>query len=336
MEDAPQPAPAPPAPGSPHSRRYVALRVLGAIVVAAAAFAVQRLVLADDEVRRTYGAKVRTKEIESSRLDRTMDVKVVVPKGAPPKDRSLVIFLHGRDEDETSYLVDPMFRALADLKTRAPVMAFPDGGDSSYWHDRDSGAWGSYVLYEVLPTLIDRFDIDPHRVAIAGVSMGGFGALDLARLAPSRFCAVAAHSPAIWESAGETADGAFDDAEDFDRNNVIEIAGETPNPYRGMHIWIDAGDDDPFLEGDSALEDALRSAGQHPIVRSGSGGHDSAYWNGNWEEYLTFYSRALRHCGEGKAEKRKAEAAKKDGAGKGAKGDEGKSRKQPTGPAPGA
>jgi S-formylglutathione hydrolase FrmB len=165
--------------------------------------------------------------------------------------------------------------------------------------------------------------------------MGGYGALDLARQAPGRFCTVAAHSPAIWENAGETADGAFDDTEDFDRNNVIAIAGETPNPYRGMHIWIDAGDDDPFLEGDSALEDALRSAGQHPIVRTGPGGHDSDYWNGNWEEYLTFYSRALRHCGEGKAEKKRAEAAK-DGARTGAKGDEGKAGKQPTGPAPGA
>jgi S-formylglutathione hydrolase FrmB len=316
VEDAPQP---PVEHGSPHSRGLIALRVLGAIAVAAAAFAVQRLVLADDEVRRTYGAKVRTKEIESSRLERTMDVKVVVPKGAPPKGRSLVIFLHGRDEDENSYLVDPMFRALADLKTRAPVMAFPDGGDSSYWHDRESGEWGSYVLYEVLPTLIDRFDIDPSRVAIAGISMGGFGALDLARLAPGRFCAVAAHSPAIWENAGDTADGAFDDAADFDRNDVVAIAGEEPNPYRGLHMWIDAGDDDPFLDGDAALEDALRSAGVKAIVRSGPGGHDSDYWNGNWKEYLTFYSRALRHCGEPEEEKQRKNE-QRDGS-KDAKGD---------------
>jgi S-formylglutathione hydrolase FrmB len=326
VEDAPEPSIE---HGSPHSRGFIALRVLGAIAVAAAAFAVQRLVLADDEVRRTYGAKVRTKEIESSRLDRTMDVKVVVPKGAPPKDRSLVVFLHGRDEDENSYLVDPMFRALSGLKTRAPVMAFPDGGDSSYWHDRESGEWGSYVLYEVLPALIDRFDIDPDRVAIAGISMGGFGALDLARLAPNRFCAVAAHSPAIWENAGDTADGAFDDGGDFDRNDVVAIAGEDPSPYRDLHLWIDAGDDDPFLDGDAALESALRSAGLKPIVRSGPGGHDSDYWNGNWEEYLTFYSRALRHCGP---PEEKDEGGKKGDGGKGdqaQKGDEARAPEQP-------
>lgn len=296
--------------------------MLGAIAVAAAAFAVQRLVLADDDVQRTYGAKVRNKEIQSARLERTMDVRVVVPKGAPPKDRSLVLFLHGRDEDETSYLIDPMFRALSDLRTRAPVMAFPDGGGSSYWHDRDGGEWGSYVLFEVLPALIDRFDIDPRRVAIAGISMGGYGALNLARIAPGRFCSIAAHSPAIWENAGETADGAFDDADDFGRNDVISFAGETPNPYAGLHVWIDAGEDDPFLESDRALEAALRSAGQNPRVQTAPGGHDSGYWDDNWEEYMTFYSRSLRNCrdadgGDGDAGRGEG----KDGGGRGQSGD---------------
>ncbi len=65
-----------------------------------------------------------------------------MPKGAPANDRSLVVFLHGRGENEMSYLVDPMFEALNELKTRAPVMAFPDGGDASFWHDRD-GATGA-------------------------------------------------------------------------------------------------------------------------------------------------------------------------------------------------
>ena len=32
-----------------------------------------------------------------------------------------------------------------------------------------------------------RFDADPHRVAIGGFSMGGFGALNLARISPAMF-----------------------------------------------------------------------------------------------------------------------------------------------------
>jgi hypothetical protein len=100
-----------------------------------------------------------------------------------------------------------------------------------------------------------------------------------------------------------------------------------------MHIWIDAGDDDPFLDGDEAFEQALASSGVKAVIRDGPGGHDSDYWNGNWEEYLTFYSRSLRHCGDEKkkdGEKEKGgekkprgdeQGRKGDGAGKGGGGD---------------
>lgn len=329
-EPIPEAAGEPPQPGrSPHSRRYVALRVLGAVLVAGAAFAIQRLVLADDATRKTFGATIRTKEIDSTALDRTLPVKVVVPKGAPPKDRSMVVFLHGRDENESSYLIDPMFRALADLRTRAPVMAFPDGGDSSFWHDRKSGEWGTYVLDEVIPTLVDRFDIDPDRIVIAGISMGGFGALDLAARAPGDFCAVAAHSPTLWQSAGEAADGAFDDSADFESNDVISLAGSSPSPYADLPVWLDAGDDDPFLAGDDAFEQALRAGGREPIVRRSPGGHDLGYWNSNWDEYMAFYARSLRGCRQ--AEQQTQGSAKPNGKPKG--GGEVKPNEKPKGAA---
>jgi S-formylglutathione hydrolase FrmB len=281
---------------SPHSTRTIVLRILGALGVIVIAFAVQRLWLSDEAARNTFGAKIDKIEIESNVLDRSMPVSVVVPRRTPTKDRRLLIFLHGRNDDERSYLVDPMFEALADLRDRAPVVAFPYGGASSYWHNRDSGQWAEYVLSELIPKLIRRYDISPRKIAIGGISMGGYGAYDIARLSPERFCAIGAHSPAIWESAGETADGAFDDAADFERNDIIAAAKLKPNPYRGTRLWIDAGDGDPFLAGDEAFEDALRSSGLDPIVRNGSGGHDSGYWNGNWREYFGFYARALNNC----------------------------------------
>jgi S-formylglutathione hydrolase FrmB len=281
---------------SPHSTRTVVLRILAAFGVIAIAFAVQRLWLSDDAVRDTFGAKIHKFDIESKVLDRSMPVSVVVPRRTPTENRPLLIFLHGRNDDERSYLVDPMFGALADLRDRAPVVAFPYGGASSYWHNRDSGQWAEYVLSELIPKLIRRFDISPRKIAIGGISMGGYGAYDIARQAPGRFCAIGGHSPAIWESSGETADGAFDDAADFERNDIIAAAKLKPSPYRGTRLWIDAGDEDPFLPGDQAFEDALESSGLDPIVRSGSGGHDSDYWNSNWREYLGFYARALNNC----------------------------------------
>ncbi len=290
------PIDAPETPAGPPRAGGVLLRVLAALLVVAGAIALESLWLSEPKARDTQGAKVRRIEIDSELLGRTMPVRVVTPKGAPSKDRSLVVFLHGRGENERSYLVDPMFEALAKLRRRAPVVAFPRSGPSSYWHDRESGPWASYVLDEVLPRLVDRFKVDPSRVAIGGVSMGGFGALDIARLAPGRFCAVGAHSPAIWQQAGETADGAFDDAADFERNDVIALAASDPSPFAGPRIWLDAGESDPFLDGDRAFEEALRGSGLRPSVHHWPGGHDSGYWNEHWDDYLSFYSRSIKNC----------------------------------------
>ena len=82
-------------------------------------------------------------------------------------------------------------------RPRTPVVLLADGGDHSYWHDRRDGAWGASVLREAIPAALRRTQADAHRVAIGGISMGGFGALDLARLGPRRFCAVGAHSAAL-------------------------------------------------------------------------------------------------------------------------------------------
>ena len=68
-----------------------------------------------------------------------------------------------------------MFAALARLGLRAPDVVFPDGGADSYWHNRRGGAWGSYVMKEVIGDAAKRLGADPKRVAIGGISMGGFG-----------------------------------------------------------------------------------------------------------------------------------------------------------------
>jgi S-formylglutathione hydrolase FrmB len=172
------------------------------------------------------------------------------------------------------------------------VVAFPDGGDSSYWHDRDGGDWGQYVVDEVIPQVAHRFGADPDRVAIGGISMGGFGAYDIARLHPDRFCAVGGHSPALWRSAGETAPGAFDDAEDFARHDVIDEHGA----LTGMPVWLDAGDVDPFRPGDEAFVAALEAAGADVTARTWPGGHDGDYWDRHWRDYLRFYARELARC----------------------------------------
>jgi S-formylglutathione hydrolase FrmB len=243
----------------------------------------------------TRGARVLRFSIASRFVHRSLPVVAVVPAGAGSRRRPLLVFLHGKGGDQNSELDDAMFAALAELGPRAPDVVFPYGSPDSYWHDRADGAWGNYVLREVIGKAITRLHADPRRVAIGGISMGGFGALNLARLDPHRFCAVGGHSAALWASGGETAAGAFDDAEDFARNDVIGSARHR-DPYRGTAVWIDVGTEDPFRVADTRLAGELRHAG-HPVqFHVWPGGHDGSYWSAHWSSYLRFYAAALAHC----------------------------------------
>ena len=246
----------------------------------------------------THGARIVRFTIASPLVHETLPVTAVIPAGASGQTRPLLVFLHGKGGDQNSSVGDQLFAALTSLGSRAPDIVFPYGGPDSYWHDRAAGAWGSYVYTEVIPQAISRLHADPRRIAIGGVSMGGFGALDLARLHPGRFCAVGGHSAALWVSGGESAPGAFDDAEDFARHDVIAAAA-AGDPYRGMAVWLDAGTLDPFLSADTTLANDLRAHGQAVQFHSWPGSHEIAYWDSHWGDYLRFYAGALAACHRG-------------------------------------
>jgi S-formylglutathione hydrolase FrmB len=279
------------------SRTLWRRRLLAIVAIVVAGLVAWRLV--DDALEPdTAGASVEHFTIKSTAVGRSLPVAVVLPPGVGSgKPRPILVFLHGRGGDEDSEQVDQFFAALAKLGGRAPIVAFPYGGDHSYWHDRSDGDWGDYVVDEVIPQVAKRYDGDRKRVAVGGISMGGFGAFDLALHFPGRFCAVGGHGPALWQTGAETAPGAFDDAEDFDRNDVIGAASSNPVPFTGQPVWLDAGEQDPFQPGDQALADELQADGADATIKlDRPGGHDGDYWNSHWNEYLRFYANSLRDC----------------------------------------
>ena len=241
--------------------------------------------------RTTRGFRVERFTLRSRLVGRDLHEVLVVPRGGGRR-RPLLVFLHGRSRSASSNLSQPLFDELHRLGDRAPVVFLPDGGDHSYWHDRRDGRWGAYVLREAIPEALRRARADPRRVAIGGISMGGFGALDLARLAPGRFCAVGAHPAALWTSGGETPAGAFDDAEDFARHDLIGLA--RTQTLTNAPVWIDVGRDDPFAQADTTLAEELRARGERVSFHLHGGGHGG--FAGRMPEYLRWYAARLARC----------------------------------------
>jgi S-formylglutathione hydrolase FrmB len=227
--------------------------------------------------------------VKSRLVGRSLEQAVILPSG-DTKGRPLLVLLHGRSSHPDNMARSSIAKAVDKLGSRAPVVLLANGGDHSYYHDRRDGRWGAYLLHEAIPAAVRKYHLDPRRVAIGGFSMGGFGALDLARF--RHFCAVGGHSAAMWRTGGETPQGAFDDAEDFGHNDLIAAARANPRLYRGARIWIDVGTADPFRSADTELARLLPQARFH-LWR---GGHELSWFDDHATEIFRFYVNALRDC----------------------------------------
>ena len=267
--------------GVRHGRRLRrGLAAVAIAVVAVAGFVVIR------DARRGYrstdGATLEHFTLHSRAVGHDLhEILVRPPKGGR---RVLLVLLHGRSSSPSSFLNQPFFDALASLGGRAPAVLLLDGGDHSYWHDRADGRWGTMVLREAIPAGVRRTGAT--RVAIGGISMGGFGALAIG--ARGTFCAVGSRSAAMWFQAGLSAAGAFDDAEDFARNGAL-IAH--PPHYRAP-VWMDVGASDPFLDADVAYAHEV-----HAQLHVWPGGHSGSYWHQHVAEYLRFFADSCARRG---------------------------------------
>lgn len=197
----------------------------------------------------------------------------------------VLIALHGRGGDHRSAFTDLHLDGYLSQVVGAGVAPFAiasvDGGDHSYWHPRRDGDRAGMVIDEFIP-LLHAHGLDIGRVGLLGWSMGGYGALYLASVLGSGRVAVAiAESPALWHQPGQSAEGAFDDAADFERHDVWRRLRR----LAGIALRIDCGAADGFAPITRDLREALSPT---PAGGIEPGGHDAAYWRSQAPAQLRF------------------------------------------------
>ena len=98
----------------------------------------------------------------------------------------LILFLHGAGERGDS---------LDLVKTHGPPKLIDEGRDLPFIvvspQVKTDGWWDSVYLLALLDEVESRYAVDPERIYLTGLSMGGFGTWDLAMRAPGRFAAIA-------------------------------------------------------------------------------------------------------------------------------------------------
>lgn len=213
------------------------------------------------------------------------------PPGHDRVGLPVLVALHGRGGDYWDAFAGSLhldrFLAAAVADGSAPfTIASVDGGDHEYWHPRRDTDPAGMVIEEFLP-LLARRGVDTTRIGLLGWSMGGYGALYLAGQLGSQRTAVAiAESPAIWRQAGQSAEGAFDDAEDFDAHAIF---GRT-SLLDGIPLRLDCGAEDGFAPVTRDLRAALSPT---PAGGIEPGGHDVGYWRSQAAAQLRFAAAHL-------------------------------------------
>lgn len=132
-----------------------------------------------------------------------VDVNVLLPAGyteEPQRQYPVLYLLHGAVFDENTWLNRTDISAFT--ATTSPdqeaIVVIPDGGPFSFYADWRDGSevWETFFLEDLLPYVDAHFRTlaDGSQRAIAGQSMGGYGATHLAARHPELFAAVGSFS----------------------------------------------------------------------------------------------------------------------------------------------
>jgi S-formylglutathione hydrolase FrmB len=152
---------------------------------------------------RTLGPRVRDLTIDSPALGRTAMVRLLLPRGfqTQPNRRWPVLWLlHGCCDTYQSWTRSTDVEQLAGLADVLVVM--PEAGEVGYYSDwyragRDGPSrWETFHLTE-LRQLLERDWHAGDRRVVAGLSMGGLGAMAYAARHPGTFRAAASYSGVV-------------------------------------------------------------------------------------------------------------------------------------------
>ena len=247
---------------------------------------------------------VRLVTVKSAALRARGDVSVWAPQlseRGPQPIAALLILLHGVWGSHwvwshKAHLPQTAQRLLAAGQIAPMVIAMPSDGlcrDGSAYlthpHGQDVERW----IVEEVPAIARLAvpSLDPAaRISIAGLSMGGYGALRLGAKYPGQFHAIAAHS-AITNIEGMQS-FVEEPLDDYlvcaPREELSALYWLRKHRDRLPKLRFDCGLDDPLLESNRQLHAALRADEIPHQYEEFPGGHEWSYWQKHVETTLRF------------------------------------------------
>jgi S-formylglutathione hydrolase FrmB len=246
----------------------------------------------EDHPRLAAGVEMRDIRFFSESLYREMQYRVFAPANAGKQTLAVVYLLHGGgDEGLRSWSNDS---DVAQFASRGLFLVMPQG-DYSYYvnaalspHDR----YEDYIIDDLVADVARRFPVRDDRSgrAIVGVSMGGFGAINLALRHPDRFAFAGALSPAIdaphrrftWRRLDQSRHfREIFGAEDSDsrRDNDPFALARKVDPTTAPYFYMTCGQREGLMAPNHEFAKLLDRYGIAHEFHAVPGGHDWNQWN---------------------------------------------------------
>ncbi len=178
------------------------------------------------------------------------------------------------------------------------VIISPDGEELGWWADGREHRVESYVVEELIPHVESTLSVRPDRRAIAGLSMGGQGALGLALRHPGLFTSASSMSgilditqhPSQWKLPRVFGSYA-EHREVWRTHSVAWLLRKTSEP---PPMLLTVSSDDPWaVHENRALHQELLGRGVEHGWREDPGTHDWAYWTAVVPHHVRFHAQHL-------------------------------------------
>lgn len=251
---------------------------------------------------------VFTKSFFSKALNKEMSYNIYLPDNYQNSDEKFPLFLllHGYIGGHTDWarqgnIEQTMNELLAAEKSRPMIIVMPDAGNSWYVDSDPETGWGHYetaIIRDLIKHIENNFPVKERKKSryIAGLSMGGYGALHLAFKYPNLFKAASSMSAAYMQKVPENytpLENTFGnplDREKYQRESPFNLASKDSTKH--MPVYITCGDDDLRLFHYSVdMYDTLTAHGYPVELRITDGAHTWDVWAREIENVIKFFNQ---------------------------------------------
>lgn len=260
-------------------------------------------------------------KVKSTVLGKDVEYSLYLPPDYDKTTRRypVLYLLHGMGDDETGWTQFGEVKAIADLQLQKNLMTemiivTPDAGTSWYINSADGKfKYEDFFINEFIPHIDATFRTRTEKRfrGVAGLSMGGHGALIMAMKHPALFATVAPLSAGIFtkeeliampeENWNRYFGGPYGNNKGADRitdhlnqNWILSIVENgNADELKKVKYYIDCGDKDFLIKGNMALHALLIDKKIPHEFRVRDGAHNWDYWRTSLPEVLKFVSASF-------------------------------------------